>query len=96
MISILICTRHPTKVHVDVKLEVRGQIVASNSTEIDKLGQIQIKTPDELSGKARLSVCGNCHLQTGYIFSNETIISLTPRGTIGFIQTGEIISEADL
>ena len=80
---------HERPVHVDVKLEVRGQTIASNSTEIHKLGQIQIKTPEDLNGKARLSVCGNCHLQSGYIFSNETVISLTPRGTIAFIQTGK-------
>lgn len=80
---------HERPVHVDVKLEVRGQTIASNSTEIHKLGQIQIKTPEDLTGKARLSVCGNCHLQSGYIFSNETVISLTPRGTIAFIQTGK-------
>ena len=38
-------------VHVDVKLEVRGQVMASASAEINNMGQIQVKTPEELTGQ---------------------------------------------
>ena len=74
-------------VHVKAKLEVRGQVIASSSAEIAGSGIIKIKTPEDTAGKARLHICGNCHLQSGYIFSNETMVSISPRGSIVYIKT---------
>ena len=66
-------------VHVKAKLEVRGHVITSASAEITKSGTIRLLTPEDITGKARLNICGNCHLQSGYIFTNETMITISPR-----------------
>ena len=40
-----------------------------------------------IEGKATLTICGNCHLQTGYVFNNETSVTISQRGTIAIIKT---------
>ena len=66
-------------VHVKAKLEVRGHVITSASAEITKSGTIRLLTPEDIAGKARLNICGNCHLQSGYIFTNETMITISQR-----------------
>ena len=37
--------------------------------------------------RKKLTICGNCHLQRGYIFSNETAITLSSRGTVALVES---------
>nr|CAB3233265.1 C3 and PZP-like alpha-2-macroglobulin domain-containing protein 8 [Phallusia mammillata] len=40
-----------------------------------------------MEGKANLKVCGNCHMTSGFRFSNSTPVTVAAKGTSAFIQT---------
>ena len=80
-------------IQISITLEIRGNLIATASKTVKKRGIISVTAPAGFEGKALLTVCGNCHLQNGYIFSNRTSVTISPRGTVALIKERIIISK---
>ncbi|CAK8682027.1 unnamed protein product [Clavelina lepadiformis] len=79
---------HVSAVRVNVKLvDLRENIITSVSGEVAGSGSLTLKVPTGHEGKAHLKVCGNCHLNTGFHFSNSTSVTVLNKGASAFIQT---------